>query len=417
MKTEIEEKPTSAIAEYSSTVAVLARLNKDYKDAKYDVATPKGMAEALKARAEVRTYRIGLEKERVKIKAAVLERGRLIDSEAKRITAELEALETPIDDQIKAEENRKEAERLAKIEVERLRVERIQRDIDDIRNIHLTMRGKKSEEIEETLEICRKGIVAEKFQEFAPVATVAAQEAIANLETLYKEVKEQEDEKARIIAERAELERLRKEQAEREAAAAKKHAEEEAKLKAQREAEEAKIKAEREAEEKRIAEARKVEEKRIADERAKAEAQLAIERKAEQEKREAEEKKQRLERESHEAKMKVEREEAERVRIEAEKRQAEIDRQKAELEQQRLQAEEQAKKAAAHIESLRQAKRANAETALADILALAKDEAGHPNAHIVRREIAIIAEANITQVAAEEPVKKKTRKAKEPVTV
>jgi hypothetical protein len=53
------------------------------------------MQDAIKARAELRTYRVELEKKRVEIKAPVLDRGRLIDAEAHRITVELLALEEP----------------------------------------------------------------------------------------------------------------------------------------------------------------------------------------------------------------------------------------------------------------------------------------------------------------------------------
>ena len=104
------------IVEYRKTEAALAALADKYKDAVFPVDTAKGMASAKEARAEVRGYRVDLEKKRKELKADVLERGRMIDGEAKRITEALEALENPIDGQIKAEESRKEAERKAKAE-------------------------------------------------------------------------------------------------------------------------------------------------------------------------------------------------------------------------------------------------------------------------------------------------------------
>ena len=102
---------STEIVEYSKTDAALADLASRYKGVVFEVATREGMGAAIKARAEVRGYRVDLEKIRVEIKAPALERCRLIDSEAKRINDALEALEDPIDQQIKLEETRKERER------------------------------------------------------------------------------------------------------------------------------------------------------------------------------------------------------------------------------------------------------------------------------------------------------------------
>lgn len=93
------------ITEYNQTAAALTELRSRYVR-QYDVSTTAGMAEAKAARATVRGYRVALEKTRVEIKAPALERTRLIDAEAKRITAELLAIEEPIDAAIKAEERR-----------------------------------------------------------------------------------------------------------------------------------------------------------------------------------------------------------------------------------------------------------------------------------------------------------------------
>lgn len=112
----------TAIVEYSQTEAALADLASRYKGVVFEVLTVKGMDAAKKARAELRDYRTSLESKRVEIKAPALERCRLIDAEAKRITAALVTLEEPIDAQIKAQEARRDAE---KREKERLEAERI----------------------------------------------------------------------------------------------------------------------------------------------------------------------------------------------------------------------------------------------------------------------------------------------------
>lgn len=104
---------TTAIQEYTATEAALATLAERYKGVVFDVTKVEDMLAAKDARREIRNYRVALEKMRVTLKADVLERGRQIDGEAKRITAALESLENPIDEQIKKEEQRKEDIRLA----------------------------------------------------------------------------------------------------------------------------------------------------------------------------------------------------------------------------------------------------------------------------------------------------------------
>ena len=81
----------------------------------------------------VRSYRVSLEKLRVEIKAPALERTRLNDAEAKRITAELLAIEEPIDAVIKAEETRKAEEKAARERAEQARIAEIQNRIAAIR--------------------------------------------------------------------------------------------------------------------------------------------------------------------------------------------------------------------------------------------------------------------------------------------
>ena len=57
-----QDKPLTAIAEYNATAAALADLEHRYKGVVFDVATREGMATAIKGRAELRGYRVALEK-------------------------------------------------------------------------------------------------------------------------------------------------------------------------------------------------------------------------------------------------------------------------------------------------------------------------------------------------------------------
>ncbi|HEX5129482.1 MAG TPA: hypothetical protein VFV90_07045, partial [Usitatibacter sp.] len=106
--------PTTAITEYSPIEAALADIEK-YRGVIFDLSTAKGMKEARAIHREVAAPRIALEKAREQLKRSVLERGRLIDGEARRIADRIAQIEDPIKMQIDAEERRVEEERQAAI--------------------------------------------------------------------------------------------------------------------------------------------------------------------------------------------------------------------------------------------------------------------------------------------------------------
>lgn len=244
---------TYQIQEYNQTAAALSILREKYSGP-FDVSTSKGMTAAREARAEVRGYRVALEKLRVEIKAPALERTRLIDAEAKRITAELLAIEEPIDAAIKAEETRKAEERAAKERAEAARVAAIQARIATIRNHFTAAVNKNSVEITTAIEqIAAMMLAPDDFAEFMPEAKAAQGETHAALIVLLSQQQAHEAEQARIIAEREELARLRQQDEERKAE--ERRIESEAKAKADAEA--AEIRKAQEAEATRIAAAQR----------------------------------------------------------------------------------------------------------------------------------------------------------------
>lgn len=319
MDTEIIDRPsTTAIAEYSHTAAELAKLKARLANVAYDVSTGKGLDIAKRDRAEVRGLRTALEAKRVELKAPALERSRLIDAEAKALTAELLALEKPIDDQIKAEERRKEAEKAAREQAEREKAAVIQRELDSIKEGVLACVGMPSNGIALARETLAKIEVSlEMFGERAGEAIQAKAQALAKLGDMHAAAVTREAEEARLAAERAELDRLRAEQeardkAERERIAAEQKAEadrlaaerkrfeqEQAAARAEAKRREDADRARRDEEDRKAREARAAEDQRIARERAsleaqqraireEAEAKAAAERKAAQEKADAE---------------------------------------------------------------------------------------------------------------------------------
>lgn len=336
------------IAEYNETAAALAVLREKYCTV-FAVTTTKGMDEAKKARAEVKGYRVALEKVRKEIKAPALERSRLIDEEAKRITAELLAIEEPIDQQIKAEEQRKEEEKAAKARAEAARLAAIAARISALRNLVSPVANQPATTIETELEKVQKLELSEtEYQEFMPDAIEALNEARKDLQAalnarlLYEAEQarikaEQEAEAARIKAEREELAKLREIEAARQAEQARIEAEsrqaEEARLKVEREAQEAELKAKREAME---AELKAQREEQARQEQAARQAREAEEArlKAEREEQARKDEEIRQQQAAETARLKAEQEEMERQRAELAARQRQIDEaeQKAQAE-------------------------------------------------------------------------------------
>ncbi|MEY2686736.1 MAG: hypothetical protein RL375_934 [Pseudomonadota bacterium] len=224
------------IVEYNQTAAALGELRQRYENVLFPVDTTAGMKDAVAARKHLRDIRVGLEKMRKEIKAPALERCQLIDSEAKAITAQLEALEDPIDHQIKAEEARKEREKQERERIERERVAAIRAKIDRIGSIAAHFVNSTAQEIGEAIaDLEEYEVTEERYSEFVADATVAKDHALRALRAMRERQVAQEAEATRVAAERAELERLRAEAAERDRQAAAERAAQEAALRAERE--------------------------------------------------------------------------------------------------------------------------------------------------------------------------------------
>ena len=246
MTTTTTEAPTSALAEYNRTAAELADLRQRFAGVVWDVTTTKGNAEARAARLELVKLRTGLEAKRKELKAPALERSRLIDAEAARITGEILALERPIDEQIKADEARREAEREAKRQAEARRVQAIADRINAIRALAVLPAGTKAADIAagiahaEGLELYEAD-----FEEQLQAAERARGEVLGTLQALHVAAVEHKAEQTRIAAERAELARLRAEQAEQARIAAEAARAEQARIAAEQQAERDRLAAER----------------------------------------------------------------------------------------------------------------------------------------------------------------------------
>lgn len=257
-----------SIAEYSPTAQALAELRQKYEAVVFDVTIGKGMEQAKKARAELREHRVGLEKERVRIKAPALERCRQIDSEAKRITAELEALENPIDEQIKAEEERKAREKEERERQERARQEAMQKWFADVRGLPLRAVNATAEQIRIMIAEAEKTDTSLVSDDNQAAAKFEVRNAVAGLKAALDARLSADEEVDRVKAERAELEKLRAEQAAVQAERERLAAQERERIAADERRKEEQARAEREAIERAEREAREAEQARIDAERA-----------------------------------------------------------------------------------------------------------------------------------------------------
>lgn len=232
---EVIEEPNYTIVEYSETACALAELKQKFGLVVFDVSTKKGMDEAKVARAELRGYRVNLETMRKNIKAPALERCRLIDAEAKDITLKLEALEDPITDQIKNEEDRKEQEKQARLQAEIARVTKLRERISAFTELVDTV--KPTADACQEMLVRMKGIkIDDTFEELQPDAQQSKDAAMFRLQNLFAQYTASEAEAEQIRIDRAKLKQLEEESAARRAEDDRKAAEERQRLATEQEA-------------------------------------------------------------------------------------------------------------------------------------------------------------------------------------
>jgi hypothetical protein len=199
------------------------QLNKAKREAakveSYDITTTAGMAKAKELRAMFREIRTSLENERKARKAPIIESGKLLDTRAAEMKAEIEPFEDKYDAEIKAEEARKEAEKQKKLEAERVRIEAIQNRINGMRNTPARLAGADAEVIARELhQLNTLRLDPADYEEFLEDALTALNATVDQLGDLHANAMAREAEARRIAEERAELARLKAEQEAREKA-------------------------------------------------------------------------------------------------------------------------------------------------------------------------------------------------------
>ncbi len=218
----------TALADLDRIESELPQVESQFpKDVVYEITTTKGMKAAIEHRAAWRDRRITVEKARTMAKAPILELGRTIDARAKRLTEQLRSGEEPIDQLIKAEEQRKEDERQARVNAEAGRVLAIQEALAEIGQDVQIACGKSSADIQALLERMRTTEPDKLvFQEMIENARAAWAAGIDKLETALKaKLWDEEQEAQRAAAEAERVRRLAEEDAQRARIAAEQAAE------------------------------------------------------------------------------------------------------------------------------------------------------------------------------------------------
>ena len=212
----------NVVIEYSVTDAAIAELRNKFSG----LVVPAGDKQAYKALtsaiAEVRTLRTDVEATRTALKEDALKYGRMVDAEAKRITALLVEIEQPLKEQKAAFDEAVEKARQERHLAEQKRIADINMSIASIHAIALSCGMLKADELRERIAAAQLVVISEsEFAEFVESAGNVKDKVINTLRKALEDriaadaaEAERLEEQARIDAERkAEAERLAAEQA------------------------------------------------------------------------------------------------------------------------------------------------------------------------------------------------------------
>lgn len=212
MENEVLDKP-AAITEFNAVEKGLAELRKDLKGVQFDVTKTEGDRAARAARLRCVSVRTGAAKVYADWNAPMLEKQRGMRALVAKITEEVTKIEGPIDEQIKAEEARKAAIKAAKEAADLARQQAIQTNINSLAAYPMQAAGKSADSIQALRNILADlPVTTEIYEHRTGEAMQLHAEVGAKLEEMQAAALAQEQEAARLAAERAELERQRKEQ-------------------------------------------------------------------------------------------------------------------------------------------------------------------------------------------------------------
>ena len=199
-----------ALQEIDKVAGGIATLTEKYGGVVFAVDTPKGLAEAKAARAAIREPRFEVERVRKATASDLKKIASAVNERAASITEAIRAIEDPIDTQVKAEEDRREAEREEKRQAEVTRIAGMNARLDNLRNEPVNAVGASAAELQAAID----RVAADQLDGFDDVYLPSAQ---ATRDGALEALRRMHAERERLDQEQAELDRQRTEQAARDA--------------------------------------------------------------------------------------------------------------------------------------------------------------------------------------------------------
>ncbi len=205
----------ATLARFTATEADLRALAEKYRAVAFDVQTPKGLADAKKARNELREFgRYVVQRVEKSVKDEVNDLKRVVSAEAERLIAIVKPAEDAIDAQIVAREYQIAEERAERERQEAQRRAVHEAGIAQIRAYVKMAAGQPSERIAAGIAVLQRMEFAEAdWQEYAEPAAIARDATIEALNQLHEQAIVRESEALRLEQLEAENAALRTQRA------------------------------------------------------------------------------------------------------------------------------------------------------------------------------------------------------------
>jgi DNA repair exonuclease SbcCD ATPase subunit len=208
------------IAEYRPHEEQIVRLETTYANLVVDCSTSEGLANAKEVRVDIRDVRYALANT---TKTALIPYQQAVKDAQARVNQVKEfgealkdrvlAIEAPVDEAIKAEEKRVADAKAERERIEAERIEAIRAKITRFSSVAAAYANRSAGDVANILQSVKDSVILpEEYSEFEAEGTIARDNAIEQLETLYKAAVDREEAAAKLAAQQKELDELREKQ-------------------------------------------------------------------------------------------------------------------------------------------------------------------------------------------------------------
>lgn len=208
------------IAEYRPHEEQIVRLETTYGKLVVDCSTSEGLANAKEVRVDIRDVRYALANT---TKTALAPYQQAVKDAQARVNQVKEfgetlkdrvlAIETPVDEAIKAAEKRVADAKAERERIEAERVEAIRAKITRFSSVAAAYASRSATDVASVLQNVKDSVILpEEYGEFEAEGTIARDNAIEQLETLHRAAVDREEAAAKLLAQQKELDELREKQ-------------------------------------------------------------------------------------------------------------------------------------------------------------------------------------------------------------